>query len=1090
VTQGTDTALANWIGQEGLVDPLILQGCLAEVRQRRWSDPDMSLAVLLIDRRLVAPARLAEGMSTLAGPLQPRRGVSSSDGDLPERFGPFLVLRELARGGMGAVLEVVHDTSGIRYALKVLRPSLMGGFSEDEEELERFEREAELTARLDHPHIVRIHAADFEARHPYQVQDLLPGGTLQARIEAPGGMPVDEAVSVALKLARALQHAHERGVLHRDLKPLNVLFDDRGEPRVVDWGLSRSLREATVRLTVAGSILGTPGYMPPEQATGAESAESAADVYALGAILFAMLTGRPPFQGPRPLLVLDKVLHNPPPMLRSLRKNLPQAAGDVLEAIVGRALAKAPEDRPGLEEVIEVLNRLDRGEVQALALEPTSHPRLWLAGALSLLVALGLGVWFALPHGPSFDERLGTLAHALDALESEAVAACHTRTPSGEPSQAGADLERELSELAKSVPQHAQATHRALLERARQHVRLAEWRGGQEPRVGGAGALGALVDALILRGRREPAKARRAARRALHVRRSLAAWTLSLQLAQHDDEALFRLVSDLQASDPEGARRLALTFLEPAARRALQAFPSRERPSLQTAPLAKAKRGVDALRRLGCPRDRLEAIVAQATEANALGWVALLDALSPQHTTHALRTLAELSGGAPVALGATLRAELATWITRQAVASREVSRELSIPGRTSRGDRERREQGQRVLHRALLCDQALLYHFPELAPGWRTPPALVVNAVAQILVLERHTSSVTLECAFLALRSEPKSRLDLSKIGARVSHAESKELAARFPLSRAAALLDWQVSLRATSRSLEGLEFPALQARYDTLLGSVVRPTSPDSVDDLHASYLGNAEMLLADVASRQISVLMKSEPALVKEANQAAERALPWARQAQRRELPKGEDHLFRCCDMEATALLQLDRGQEALANWRVLLARLEKQPTSPLQRARLGRAWERVGRLHLRLRDPASGLHAFERADHFYRRGHDTWEQLPVTRRGASRCLYYLDRKQEAWRRLDVENHPESLVHSYDVAAWTLELCFELFGAARAGALLARALAADGPTRAVGGGKSSGLKSSHKLLLRQWAQRVGVPLPKPERPDKEGGR
>src|SRR5690606_33523123 len=139
------------------------------------------------------------------------------------RIGGYRVVRELARGGMGVVYEVEREETGGRFAMKTMLPSLG---QQDPELLARFVREARLAARLDHPHVVRTHAADLEGTVPWLVQDLLPGGSLADVLRERGRLPVDEAVAIARKVALGLNHAHERGVLHRDVKPTNVLLDD------------------------------------------------------------------------------------------------------------------------------------------------------------------------------------------------------------------------------------------------------------------------------------------------------------------------------------------------------------------------------------------------------------------------------------------------------------------------------------------------------------------------------------------------------------------------------------------------------------------------------------------------------------------------------------------------------------------------------------------------------------------------------------------------------------------------------------------------------------------------------------------------
>ena len=352
--------------------------------------------MLLIERRLVPPDQLERAL------YGERVGFASSPSAaaLPQRFGEFVVSRELDRGGMGAVLEVRGPT-GHRLALKTLLPGGVG----DAELVARFRREAELTARLDHPHVVRIHAADLDANPPYLVVDLLPGGTLKDRIGRAGGLPLNEALAITSKLVSALQHAHARGVLHRDLKPENVLFDDRGEPRIIDWGLARSLGEVSEHLTRTGTLLGTPAYMAPEQALAEVAVGAPADVYSLGALFYAQLCGSPPFEGAL-LATLDKVIHQTAPA--------PSASADLgelavpVDALVARLLAKDLTARPTLEELAEELRRLLRGEHDTI--QRTARWRWALVGAAALLL-LGGVLLFAVQSGPAFDPQVAYQEH-------------------------------------------------------------------------------------------------------------------------------------------------------------------------------------------------------------------------------------------------------------------------------------------------------------------------------------------------------------------------------------------------------------------------------------------------------------------------------------------------------------------------------------------------------------------------------------------------------------------------------------------------------------------------------------------------------
>ncbi len=238
--------------------------------------------------------------------------------------------------GRGAVATVFAVDGGEALALKRLNPdrSARAPLS-----AERFLREARAASRLDHPHIARIvdHGVDASGA-AYLVMERVEGETLAARL-ARGPMPVDEALTVTAQLASALAHAHTRGVVHRDVKPANVLLEpDPVRARLVDFGLARDRHD--LPLTVTGALCGTPHYMAPELVEGV-GATSASDVYALGCVLFEMLTGRPPFTGALPHVFRGHA-YEPAPEPSTLR---PEAAA--ADALLSACLAKDPSARPG-----------------------------------------------------------------------------------------------------------------------------------------------------------------------------------------------------------------------------------------------------------------------------------------------------------------------------------------------------------------------------------------------------------------------------------------------------------------------------------------------------------------------------------------------------------------------------------------------------------------------------------------------------------------------------------------------------------------------------------------------------------------------
>jgi serine/threonine-protein kinase len=362
-------------------------------------------------RALWAAALLAEEM---AGPAAGGEGETETwptpGAELPQHGadpmtpGGCELLEELGRGGMGVVYRARQPGLDRVVALKRL---LREGASPTE--VARFRAEAEAAARLDHPNIVPVYAVDEHEGRPYFVMKLIEGTTLARRL-ADGPMPPREAAALLEPVCRAVDYAHGRGVLHRDLKPSNILIDRDGRPYVGDFGLAKRIDvEADAGLTVSGAALGTPGYMAPEQAAaGRGPLGPAADVYGLGAVLYQMLTGRPPFQAASPLDTLLMALEQDPLPPRVL---VPTIDPD-LEMVALKCLQRPIALRyPGAAALADDLDAYLAGEpvsarstsLRALAsrlLGETHHAAvlenwggLWIAHSVALLVFFGLTAW-------------------------------------------------------------------------------------------------------------------------------------------------------------------------------------------------------------------------------------------------------------------------------------------------------------------------------------------------------------------------------------------------------------------------------------------------------------------------------------------------------------------------------------------------------------------------------------------------------------------------------------------------------------------------------------------------------------------------
>lgn len=249
--------------------------------------------------------------------------------------GRYEVERTLGRGGMATVYLARDGTLQRRVALKVLAEDLSG----DGAFRARFLREARLAARLAHPNVVRVFDAGETDGRPYIVMEYVPGETVAALLERRGQLSPAEAVDVALQACAGLQHVHDRGLVHRDVKPQNLLVGDDGCVKLADLGIARAAE--STRLTMHGTILGTAAYLSPEQAAG-EEVTPAVDVYSLGAVLYELLTGRPPydFSSLAELSVKQSEGAIVPP------RDIDPAIPDRLEAVLMRSLARDPRFRP------------------------------------------------------------------------------------------------------------------------------------------------------------------------------------------------------------------------------------------------------------------------------------------------------------------------------------------------------------------------------------------------------------------------------------------------------------------------------------------------------------------------------------------------------------------------------------------------------------------------------------------------------------------------------------------------------------------------------------------------------------------------
>ncbi|PJF27890.1 MAG: hypothetical protein CUN52_13900, partial [Phototrophicales bacterium] len=250
-------------------------------------------------------------------------------------IGGYKIIGQIGAGGMATVYEAYHEKLDRHVAIKWMHAS----FVQDRQFVGRFEREARIVARLDHPNIVPIYDYDTHDNRPYLVMKYIGGQTLKDRM-AQSPLTLTEIISVMNTVAGALDYAHTQGVLHRDLKPSNIILDEAGMAYLTDFGLARITHQGESTLS-ADSMLGTPHYISPEQALGDKTLDGRTDVYSFGVLLYEMLVGRLPFTADTPYAIVHKHIYASPPAPSALNPDIPPA----VERVLLKALAKAPADR-------------------------------------------------------------------------------------------------------------------------------------------------------------------------------------------------------------------------------------------------------------------------------------------------------------------------------------------------------------------------------------------------------------------------------------------------------------------------------------------------------------------------------------------------------------------------------------------------------------------------------------------------------------------------------------------------------------------------------------------------------------------------
>jgi eukaryotic-like serine/threonine-protein kinase len=311
--------------------------------------------------------------------------------------GRYRLEEHIASGGMAAVWRAHDEVLARTVAVKLLHDHL----SADEAFRERFRREAISAAKLTHPHVVGLYDTGSDDERVWLVMEFVAGQTLRDLLDEEGSLPPERACAIGERVARALAYAHRRGLVHRDVKPANILIGTDGQVKVADFGIAKA-EESGDDLTRTGMVLGTAAYVAPEQLR-AHPLDGRADQYGLACVLYEALAGQPPFSGPSAMAAAAQRLEHDPPSLRDIDEDLPAA----LDTAIARALARSPDDRyPSAEEFADALTAFARDDTEQLAIAvaspsttaETSRPhrrRRWPVPLVAAVVAVGAVVALA-----------------------------------------------------------------------------------------------------------------------------------------------------------------------------------------------------------------------------------------------------------------------------------------------------------------------------------------------------------------------------------------------------------------------------------------------------------------------------------------------------------------------------------------------------------------------------------------------------------------------------------------------------------------------------------------------------------------------
>jgi serine/threonine protein kinase len=353
-TGGFDTMLGKLVIRAGLATEEEVEACSASARAASESDADQSLAEVLVSRDYVTRHQL--------GRLRDEFEAKKSSQDIPG----YKIKRKLGAGAMATVFLAQQVSLDRPVAIKILPKK----FSDNEKFIERFYKEGRAAAKLNHPNIVGAYDVGRAGEHHYFVMEFVDGLTVYDLIERKKRIPEEDAVEIVIQVARALEHAHERGFIHRDIKPKNIMFTKKGVVKLADLGLARAVTDREAAKAEAGRAYGTPYYISPEQIRGELEIGPQADIYGLGATFYHMMTGQVPFRGKNPSAVMHKHLKSPLEPPDHVNPAISAGCAQVIEMM----MAKDRDDRyRNVQDLIEDLELVKAGEPPHFAHRSFDH---------------------------------------------------------------------------------------------------------------------------------------------------------------------------------------------------------------------------------------------------------------------------------------------------------------------------------------------------------------------------------------------------------------------------------------------------------------------------------------------------------------------------------------------------------------------------------------------------------------------------------------------------------------------------------------------------------------------------------------------